>query len=354
MASITTRQGTNGEKKYLVQIRVAGSRTVSKLFTDPLAAQQFADQEELKIREQVKRFHIPDPAKFYKEKFTDVIDKYLAEAQRSKKHVDTCASIKKHIGSVCIAELRTKWVKDYVRKMASKPTYKGTPYNPATIAIHLSVMSAIYKWRAEEYDIEIDKTSFSTKYLESGWDTHRERRLAPNEEVSLLSVIQKMTTANHWQALLTFALETAARQQELIFATWSEISPDGLMWQIPAAHTKTKKPRNVPLTDTAIEALKLLHKGEPMPPQDRIFSFLSTPSSACSAFRKLARRAGLKDFRFHDLRHEAISRMVLYWRQYNVFEIMQIVGHSSTEMLHRYANLRGEELVQKMRQSPQK
>lgn len=354
MASITTRLGNNGEKKYLVQIRVAGSKTVSKLFTDPIAAQKFAGTEEAKIREQVKRFHIPDPAKFYKEKFSDVIDKYLADSKRSKKHIATCASIKKHIGSVSMAELRSKWVKDYVRKMASQMTYKGTPYNPATIAIHLSVMGVIYKWRAEEYDIEVEKTPFSTKHLESGWDTHRERRLAANEEIALLSVIQGMKTASQWQALLTMALETAARQQELIFATWSEISHDGLMWQIPAAHTKTKKARNVPLTDAAIAALKQLKTDKSVQPEDRIFDFLANPSSACSAFRKLARRAGLKDFRFHDLRHEAISRMVLYWRQYNVFEIMQIVGHSSTEMLHRYANLRGEELVQKMRQPPQK
>lgn len=349
MASITTRIGTNGEKKYLVQIRVAGSKTVSKLFTDPVLAQKFAGTEEAKIRERVKRFHIPDPAKFYKEKFADVIDKYLTDAKRSKKHIATCASIKKNIGSVSMAELRTKWVKDYVRKMASKTTYKGTPYNPATIAVHLSVMGSVYRWRAEEYDIEVERVPFSTRHLESGWDTHRDRRLSTDEEDALISVIQGMKSALEWQALLTLALETAARQQELIFATWSEISPDGLMWKIPAIHTKTKKPRNVPLTDKAITALNTLKTGKTVRPQDRIFAFLSTPSSASSAFHKITLSADLKNFRFHDLRHEAISRMVLYWTQYNVFEIMQIVGHSSTEMLNRYANLRGEELVQKMR-----
>lgn len=65
-------------------------------------------------------------------------------------------------------------------------------------------------------------------------------------------------------------------------------------------------------------------------------------------FRRYADRAGLVDYRFHDLRHEAISRMVLYKRKLSVFEIMAIVGHSSTKMLMRYANLRGEELVDRM------
>ena len=54
------------------------------------------------------------------------------------------------------------------------------------------------------------------------------------------------------------------------------------------------------------------------------------------------------NFRFHDLRHEAISRMVLYKRQLSVFEIMRIVGHSNAEMLHRYANLRGDEMSDRM------
>jgi integrase len=57
---------------------------------------------------------------------------------------------------------------------------------------------------------------------------------------------------------------------------------------------------------------------------------------------------GIKDLRFHDLRHEAISRIVLKQRHLSVFEIMKIVGHSSIEMLNRYANLRGEELSRKL------
>ena len=57
---------------------------------------------------------------------------------------------------------------------------------------------------------------------------------------------------------------------------------------------------------------------------------------------------GIADLRWHDLRHEAISRMVLKQRHLSVFEIMDIVGHSSIEMLKRYTNLRGDELAAKL------
>ncbi len=80
----------------------------------------------------------------------------------------------------------------------------------------------------------------------------------------------------------------------------------------------------------------------------RVFSCFSNPASASAGFHKLSLAAGLADFRFHDLRHEAISRMVLKKRRLHVFEIMKIVGHSDSRMLARYANLRADELVERM------
>ena len=80
----------------------------------------------------------------------------------------------------------------------------------------------------------------------------------------------------------------------------------------------------------------------------RVFHALGKPGPVSAGFHKFVLDASLKDFRFHDLRHEAISRMVLYKRKLSVFEIMAIVGHSSTEMLVRYANLRGDELAHRM------
>ncbi len=58
-------------------------------------------------------------------------------------------------------------------------------------------------------------------------------------------------------------------------------------------------------------------------------------------------RLGIVGLTFHDTRHEAVSRMVLTQRKLTVFEIMNIVGHSSLKMLKRYTNLRPSELVDK-------
>jgi integrase len=80
----------------------------------------------------------------------------------------------------------------------------------------------------------------------------------------------------------------------------------------------------------------------------RVFHTLGEPTTVSASYHRYVLESGVVDLRFHDLRHEAISRMVLYKRQLSVFEIMKIVGHRSLEMLNRYANLRGDELAHKM------
>ena len=72
------------------------------------------------------------------------------------------------------------------------------------------------------------------------------------------------------------------------------------------------------------------------------------PSSVSSGLRKLAKAAALVDFRFHDLRHAALTRWVLYKRKLVILEIMKIGGHRSLEMLLRYANFRPEDMVDRM------
>ena len=119
------------------------------------------------------------------------------------------------------------------------------------------------------------------------------------------------------------------------------------MWTIPAAHTKGKKTRIVPLSKIAIRIVKLL-KLLADPANTRLFHTISDAEVASAMFHRMTKKAGVVNFRFHDLRHEAISRMVIYKRKLSMFEIMGIVGHSSMAMLQRYSNLRGDEFAGRM------
>jgi len=72
-----------------------------------------------------------------------------------------------------------------------------------------------------------------------------------------------------------------------------------------------------------------------------LFSLL--PDRLSQAFRRLCRRLYIQNLHFHDLRHEATSR--LFEKGLNPVEVATITGHKDTKMLMRYTHLRAEDLV---------
>lgn len=350
MASITQRTKKDGSTVYLVQIRIPGTKSVSKSFPSHQEAQQFALHEEVEVRKMALRFNAPDPAKFYKERLRDVLDLFAAQEKTPQRTVNNIPSVKRLIpADTRIGELRPSWVEDFVERTLKTHSTRGVPYSPQSVAVHINILRQAYIWRARRYDIEPKNVPFVQGYLPRGWDEGRDRRLLPHEEKILFDAINKRVDRVYWNSLVVLALETAARLQEMILATWSEFNLKEGYWIIPKAHEKNRRDRPVPLSDAALKALAAMQVVNPGGPDDRVFSFLPSAASASAAFAKLKRKAGLVDFRFHDLRHEGISRFVLYRPEYSLMEIMKIVGHSSPYMVARYANLKAGELAKKMK-----
>jgi integrase len=71
-----------------------------------------------------------------------------------------------------------------------------------------------------------------------------------------------------------------------------------------------------------------------------------TGNSVRLAFEHLRVRAKMSDFHFHDLRHEAITR--LFERGLNIAEVSAISGHKELRMLQRYTHLRAIDLVSRL------
>jgi len=64
------------------------------------------------------------------------------------------------------------------------------------------------------------------------------------------------------------------------------------------------------------------------------------------AFRRATRRAGIEELRFHDLRHEATTR--LFEKGLNIMEVASITGHKDLRMLRRYTHLKAEDLARNL------
>ncbi len=131
--------------------------------------------------------------------------------------------------------------------------------------------------------------------------------------------------------IIKLALETGLRRTELASIKLEHIKGNTL--KIPVAKTKH---RTIPLTREAVQLLK-----NNLP--------IGMSSNAIRlAWVRICRRHNIEDARFHDLRHEALSRFFEV-KNLNVLEVQLISGHLEPRTLMRvYANLRPQDLANKL------
>ena len=154
-----------------------------------------------------------------------------------------------------------------------------------------------------------------------------------------------------WRLLIGLALETAMRAGELLGMRWVEVKtdPSHLFIDIPPEREKTRVGRQVPLSKRALAIIKKLKlKARAKDGDPRVFcTFPSNSTVLGVGFRRITKRAGCVDLRFHDLRHEATAR--LFERtDMQTLQIALMTGHTQMETLKRYANLRPSILAAKL------
>ena len=165
----------------------------------------------------------------------------------------------------------------------------------------------------------------------------RTRRLLEGEEGKLLTACGQSRNPLI-RPIMTIALETAMRANEILTATWDNYDASERVLLLPI--TKNGKQRTVALSRAAIAAIE----SQPRKAAGPIFP---TSSEALKrAWRRLTKRAGISDLHFHDLRHEAISR--LFELGLDIPEVMMMSGHTDHRMLLRYTHLTARRLVSKL------
>ena len=141
--------------------------------------------------------------------------------------------------------------------------------------------------------------------------------------------------------LLVLAIETAMRRGELLGLRWEHVDFETRVAHLPL--TKNGEARDIPLSRRAAATLSTIKAGKDRD-AERVFPM--TGNSVRLAFEHLRVRAGMSDFRFHDLRHEGVSR--LFEKGLNIAEVSTISGHKELRMLQRYTHLRAADLVKRL------
>jgi integrase len=145
----------------------------------------------------------------------------------------------------------------------------------------------------------------------------------------------------HQQDMVLFALQTGLRQSNVVKLEWSEINLEQAHMWVNAAQSKNRKPIAAPLNR---EALAVLHR-QLGKHSVRVFTFAGKPIANANtrAWRNALKRAGITDFRWHDLRHTWAS-----WHRMQgtpTHELQQLGGWKTGAMVERYAHLAPDHLA---------
>ncbi len=181
----------------------------------------------------------------------------------------------------------------------------------------------------------------------------RDRRLLPGELEAICQASDSPVLAD----VARFAVESAMRRGEIAGMTWDMV--DLKKRTVTLLNTKIGEKRIVPLSTEAVRILSSLPRkidGEVwgMEPDSITQAFVRAVSRARSAYEKECEEKEEKtdpsfliNLTFHDLRHEATSR--LFEKGFNPMEVSTITGHKTLQMLKRYTHLKAEDLAKRLK-----
>jgi integrase len=211
-----------------------------------------------------------------------------------------------------------------------------------TVRLELAFLSVVFEQSRKEWGLAVSNPVRQIRMPKPG--KPRTRRLEAGEEEALLTACAA-SGAHYLHSFVILAIETGMRFGELAGVLWKYVDLEKRTIYLP--DTKNGQARTVPLTTRAVTAIQIL----PRSISGRVFT--SKPGSIRSAFLIAVQKAKacspegmLKNLRFHDLRHEAVTR--LFEKGLNAIEIGMVSGHKTLSMLQRYAHLRANEIVKKL------
>jgi len=283
------------------------------------------------------------------------LERYLAEVTPSKKPTTRKAEATKakqliqHLGKYSLAALSAGVIANYRDTRLGTQSKRGAPTSNNTVRLELALLSHLYTVAIQEWGLGLAFNPVLNIRKPSPGDG-RDRRLSADEEKRLLTAVN-----NHSNPMLGWivriALETGMRSSEITGLHCHQV--DLKKRVVRLADTKNDSARTVPLTKLATETFKTA-LANPLRPGDYNLVFFGEPGKDEKrrpyAFSKtwglLKKKLGMPDLHFHDLRHEAVSRLVEGGLSDQ--EVSAISGHKSMQMLKRYTHLRAEDLVGKL------
>lgn len=346
MANIRKR----GELQWQAQVRQRGAPSITKTFSTRRDAELWAMETELALERGDIAAAQNDAGKTT---FRELAERYAAEVVPTMKSSANAAryvnAATSRFGDFFLSSIRAvdvaKWRDELLMSGKSAQT-----------TIHyLNGLSAVMSYAQKELSIPLPSGNPARAIRRPALPKARDRRLRAGEYEHLLKAAEAGPVG--LQQIIVLAVESSVRLGEALGLEWSRIH---LRDQI--AHlvdTKNGESRTVALSTAAVQALQSM----PRRLDGKVFGWAAADSfektwkrckaRALAAYLADCEKAGsepesafLADLRFHDLRHEATSR--LFEKGLGIMEVASMTGHKSLAMLKRYTHVEAKRLAAKL------
>lgn len=314
MASITRRG-----KRWRAQVRVRG-RSESSTFVTKAEAQRWAFEREQSIQKGYARSG---------QTVRDAFERYAENVSPGKKgarweKIRLKAVSRDPLADLVLADLRHGDLADFRDRRLKKVTAGSVNRDLNLISAVLTRCVREWHWLEENPCRKLDRPRSPPP---------RDRRISDDEIALVLEALGEGERNQEVAMMFQLAIETGMRLGEMASLRWENVHEK----HVVLVDTKNGDRRNVPLSSAA-RALLAPHGGSgPL--------FQVTAASASTLFRKAVKRTGIQNLRFHDTRHEALTRLA---RKLDVLDLARMIGHRNTASLMVYYNARPDEIADRL------
>ncbi|MFK7792880.1 MAG: site-specific integrase [Devosiaceae bacterium] len=347
MGTIVKRTRKNGSVAWLAQIVIKrGGRIVlreNKTFERRSTANAWIASREDHLAEPgvLETRLVSDLSDKRLPTLSDAIDRYIQES--NKKIGRTKTQVLKSIKDFDIADKPCASITstDIVTFAREK---LDTGVQPQTVSNYLSHLGAVFAIARPAWSYPLDRQAMQDAWIVAdrlGLTTkskERDRRPTLDELDRLMQHFQDRSIARPscvpMHRVIAFAIFSTRRQEEISRITWKDLDKKGSRICVRDMKNPGQKAGNDVWCDLQDEALAII---QAMPKAaDQIFPYNTDAISA--SFTRACKLLGINDLRFHDLRHDGVSR--LFELGLNIPRVASNSGHRSWTSLKRYTHLR--------------
>jgi len=331
MATIQKR----GKFQWQAKIRRKGYPVQSKTFERKLDAEQWARDIENEMDRGVFVSRKEAEATTLHEALDRFIEEYIPNLKMVANETRRAKALqKREIANLYLATIRSKHIAEFIKEREDEGV------KPNTIRLDLAILSRLFEVAGTDWGME-SLSNPVKRARKPKLNAGRTRRLQPAQGEDEKSEEERLLEAcgERFRPVVQFAIETAMRRSEIASLKWENIDLKGKTAYL--AETKNMTERTVPLSPAAIDIL------QSVPRQIHGTVFGMSENAITIAMRRARGKAEIKDLTFHDLRHEATSRL-FETTDLDILEIAEITGHKNLQMLKRYTHLRSSRLADRL------